>query len=303
MIPFQPIRIEDKKRFEPFFSEDLELGCGHSFANLFLWGRQQAAIVENHLVLFSHFNCRSVYPYPVGSGEKKPVLDAIIADARERKIPCRLIGLNENDKQVLNELYPGRFRMHTDRDSYDYVYEINALADLKGRKYHSKKNHLNRFRELYPDAVAEPLRDSNLSAVKSMLGAWYKARLEEAPDRDLQLEQAAIEKALCYYKELGLETLVLQNNGEVVAFTMGSRINRNTFDVHFEKARADIDGAYTAINCYFANYLREKYPEVLFLNREEDMGIEGMRKAKLSYHPHHMIVKDWACLLEEDYAY
>ena len=303
MILFQPIRIEDKKTYEKYLFDDTERGCGYSFTNLFLWEGQQAAVVENHLVLFSCLSCRSVYPYPAGKGDKRPVLDAIIADAGERNIPCCLTGLREEDMQELNRLYPDKFRIHPDRDSYDYVYEINALADLKGRKYHSKKNHLNRFRELYPDAVAEPLRDSNLPAVKSMIEAWYKNHPEEIKDNGLKKEQAALEKALCYYKELELETLVLRNNDKIVAVTLGSRVNQNTFDVHFEKAHPDIEGAYTAINYCFANYIRRKYPEVRFLNREEDMGIDGMRKAKLSYHPHHMIVRDRAILMEDEHEY
>lgn len=303
MIDFQPITLENRPAYEPYLMDGIERGCGHSFANLYLWGRQTAAILHNHLVLFSHFNCRSVYPYPVGTGDKKPVLDAIIADAKERNIPCRLTCLTEADKQLLNELYPGRFRIHCDRDSHDYVYDINSLADLSGRKYHSKKNHYNRFCETYPDYVAEPLTEANLSAVKQMVKDWYDIRQKEAPVSDFQLEQAALSKALCHFKELSMEGLVLRNDSDIFAVTLGSRVNHNTFDVHFEKARGGIDGAYTAINREFADYLRTKYPDVEFLNREEDMGIEGLRKAKLSYRPHHMIVKDWACLLEDEYDY
>lgn len=303
MIDFQPITVNDKETYEHFLLDGNERGCGYSFSNLFLWGRQNATVLFDHLVLFSHFNCRSVYPYPVGSGDKKPVLDAIIADAKERNIPCRLIGLREEDKQLLNELYPGKFRIHCDRDSHDYVYDIHALAELKGRKYHSKKNHYNRFRDSHPAYIAEPLSDENLSAVKQMIQNWYTTRLSEKPDSDFQMEQAALEKALNHYKELQLEGLVLRNEDTIFAITLGSRTNRDTFDVHFEKARHDVDGAYTAINCEFADYIRTKYPEIRYLNREEDMGIEGLRKAKLSYHPHHLIVKDWACLLEDAYDY
>ncbi len=303
MIEFQPITPEHKANYERYLMDGIERGCGYSFANLFLWGRQQGTILHNHLVLFSHFQCRSVYPFPVGTGDKKPVIDAIIADARERKIPCRLIGLNDSDKALLEELYPGKFRIHLDRDAQDYVYEIDALADLKGRKYHGKKNHYNRFRDTYPDYTVEPLSDSNLAEVKEMIQAWYDTRLKEAPDSDFKLEQAALKKALIHYKDLDMEGLVLRNGTEIFAVTMGSRANPDTFDIHFEKARGDIDGAYPTINTEFAQYLRAKYPEVRYLNREEDMGIEGLRKAKLSYRPHHMVVKDWACLLEDGYDY
>ena len=93
------------------------------------------------------------------------------------------------------------------------------------------------------------------------------------------------------------------NGAKAAAVTFGSRISPDTFDVHFEKADASIQGAYAAINCEFAKHIREKYPEIRYLNREEDMGIEGLRKAKQSYHPHHMVEKCWAHLREEGYEY
>ena len=88
---------------------------------------------------------------------------------------------------------------------------------------------------------------------------------------------------------------------EVLAVTMGSRLSANIFDIHFEKARDDIDGAYAAVNREFARYLRQRYPELEFLNREDDLGLEGLRKAKLSYCPHHMVEKYWAYLAEEEH--
>ena len=96
---------------------------------------------------------------------------------------------------------------------------------------------------------------------------------------------------------------MLLDGDRVLAFTMGSRLSADTVDVHFEKARADVNGAYTAINCEFARYIRAKHPDIRFLNREEDMGLEGLRKAKQSYRPHHMVEKCWACLLEDGYDY
>ena len=92
---------------------------------------------------------------------------------------------------------------------------------------------------------------------------------------------------------------MIVDQGQVLAVTVGSRMTESTFDIHFEKAREDVDGAYAAINCEFARYLRLKYPEAQFLNREEDMGLEGLRKAKLSYLPHHMVDKHWAYLAED----
>ena len=303
MIEFKPITLEDKAVFEQYLSEGNERGCEYAFANLYLWGRQKAAILHDHIVMFSQYNRRSVYPYPAGFGDKEPVLSAIMEDAKRRGITCRITCLSADDKKTLEELYPGMFRFHCDRDAYDYVYAIDDLADLKGRKYHGKRNHFTRFQENYPDYTVEPLSEENLPLVRQMTEAWYEDRQKENPDGDYHMEHTALKKALRHYRELEMDGLVLLKGSEVLAVTLGSQISDTTFDVHFEKARWDVEGAYTAINCEFARYIRANYPKIQFLNREDDMGIEGLRKAKQSYHPHHMVEKYWACLLEDGYEY
>ena len=135
------------------------------------------------------------------------------------------------------------------------------------------------------------------------MDGWYKKRSAEDPQSDFLMEQAAISKALHCFCQLELDGIALKVDGRIVAMTLASRMSPDTFDVHFEKAETEVDGAYAAVNCEFARYLREKYPDVKFLNREDDMGIEGLRKAKESYYPHHMVEKCWACLLEEGYEY
>lgn len=303
MINFKPITLDDKAIYQHFLSDEEERGCEYSFANLYLWGRQQIAIYHDHIVLFSQYNRRSIYPYPLGSGDKKMVLDAIIADAKKRGIPCRITGLNAEAKQTIEELYPGRFRFHCDRDAFDYVYAIDDLAELPGQKYHRKRNHYNRFRHAFPDYTVAPLTETNLPMVREMIHKWYEAKLQTNPDGDYHMEQIALMKALRNYRELDMKGLVLLNNRDVLAITLGSPTTHNTFDVHFEKARGDVNGAYTAINYEFARYIRDKHPQIQFLNREEDMGLEGLRQAKQRYYPHHMIEKWWACLLEDDYEY
>jgi len=302
MIDFRPITLADKPLYERYLLEGSERGCNYSFANLFLWGKQQLAEVHGHLVLFSLYNNKYVYPYPLGSGDKKPVMDAIIADAKERKIPCRLFGLLEEEQQQLETLYPGVFCFENDIDSADYVYDINDLADLKGRKYHRKRNHFYHFQNAYPEYRVTPLSEEWLPRVKAMVENWYEERLKEQPDGDFENERIAIFKALEHYQALEMEGLALLNGEDIFAITMGSRLSADTMDVHFEKAHWDVDGAYTAINCEFARYIREKRPEICFFNREEDMGLEGLRKSKQSYHPHHMMEKRRAWLLEDTYA-
>ena len=303
MIDFQPLALEQKERYEKYLHAGGERGCEYSFVNLYLWGRQKATVLGDNLVLFSQFNRKSVYLFPVGTGDKKPALDAIIEDAKKRGIPCRLVGLIQDDCALLESLYPGQLRYHFDRDSFDYIYDIDDLADLKGRKFQKKRNHLNRFREQNPGYRLEPITEENLPEVEALVNRWYELRLQENPHGDYHMERAALKKALEQREALGLEGLLLRTGDGVVAMTMGSRLREDTFDIHFEKALDVADGAYAAINNGFAAYLREKYPEVRYLNREDDLGLEGLRKAKLSYCPHHMVEKSWAHLLEEGYDY
>lgn len=303
MIDFQPLALEQKERYEKYLHAGGERGCEYSFVNLYLWGRQKATVLGDNLVLFSQFNRKSVYLFPVGTGDKKPALDAIIEDAKKRGIPCRLVGLTQDDCALLESLYPGQLRYHFDRDSFDYIYDIDDLADLKGRKFQKKRNHLNRFREQNPGYRLEPITEENLPEVEALVNRWYELRLQENPHGDYHMERAALKKALEQREALGLEGLLLRTGDGVVAMTMGSRLREDTFDIHFEKALDVADGAYAAINNGFAAYLREKYPEVRYLNREDDLGLEGLRKAKLSYCPHHMVEKSWAHLLEEGYDY
>lgn len=303
MIDFQSLKLENKEAYEKLLRSRGERGCEYSFVNLYLWGRQKAALIGENLVFFSQFNRKSVYLFPVGTGDRKPALEAVMADARERGIPCRFVGLTQDDCAELELLYPGKLRYHFDRDTFDYVYDIDDLADLKGRKFQKKRNHLNRFREQNPGHTLEPITRENMPQVKELAQRWYQLRLQDNPHGDYQLEQAALKKALDQWDVLGLEGLLLRTEQGPVAMTVGSRLSENTVDIHFEKALDIADGAYAAINNGFARYLREKYPQVRFLNREDDLGLEGLRKAKLSYCPHHMVEKSWAHLLEDGYDY
>lgn len=302
-IEFHPVSLEDRELYVSHLLKETERGCEFSFANLYLWGRQSISLLHGHIVFFSQFDRRSVYPYPLGDGDKKAVLDAVIADASARGIPCRITGLGAEERQTLETLYPNRFRFHCDEGAFDYVYDINDLADLSGKKYHGKRNHIRRFEETFPDYTADPLCEENLSAVKKMAELWYEERVGEDPHGDYHMEQAALKKAFRDYRELEMEGLLIRDGARILAFTMASPLSKDTLDVHFEKALSGVQGAYAVINRDFARYIREKYPHIRYLDREEDMGLEGLRKAKRSYYPHHMVEKCWGCLLEDGYEY
>lgn len=291
MINFRNIVLNDKNLYNEHSYADKSRGCQYSFSNLFMWGLQGIAYVHEHVVLYSRFDCHCFYPFPIGTGDKKHVLDAIFTDAKERGLcPC-LTSLNETDKNTLETLYPNQFYFHADRSNYDYVYDIHDLADLKGRKLHRKRNHLKHFKKNHPDYKVTPITMENMDRIRTFVTEWYQLKLENNPDGDYHLEQEALEKAFTYYDVLEMDGLLLEENDEILGFTMASPMSPDTFDVHYEKARGDIDGAYTTINSEFANYIRNKYPHIKYLDREEDMGIPGLRKAKMSYFPHHLVKK------------
>ena len=302
MIDFQNLDVSRKAQYDALLRNSPERGCEYNFANLYLWGRQRMAFLGENVVFFSQFNQKSVYLFPIGDDLKKAV-DGVIQDAAQRGIPCRLTGLTQEDCATLERLYPGRFRYHFDRDSFDYVYAIEDLAELKGRKYQKKRNHLNRFLQAHPNQEIVPITDDNTPQLEEMLRQWFADREAAVPHSDFHMEKAAIKKALRCRKELDMEGLLLLDQGQVLAMTLGSPLSNTTFDIHFEKALDIADGAYPAINWHFARYLREKYPSLRWLNREDDLGLEGLRKAKMSYFPDHMVDKSWACLLEDGYEY
>ncbi len=298
MIDFQKLDLQKREQYEEYLLQSGR-GCECSFVNLSIWGRQRAAFVDGFLVIFSQFDRRAVYPFPIGRGELLPVVDAIMDDARQRGIPCCLTGLDAEKCAWLETHYPGRFRFYADRDSFDYVYSIDELAELKGRKFQKKRNHFNKFCQSFPDWHTEPVTPVNLQQVRQLAQQWYRLRTENDPEADFHLEKIALDRALADPFRLGLEGLVLYAGGQAVAFTLGSRLSEDTFDIHFEKALDIFDGSYGAINKSFAMYLREKYPELRYLNREDDMGIPGLRKAKLAYCPVYLLEKHWARLWEE----
>lgn len=301
MLEFKRLDVHHCRQYLPILALAAHRGCSYSFANLYMWGRQLGTFVGDHLVLFSHFDGHSMYPFPIGPGDPKKALEAIISDAQQRGIPCRITGMTESEMSVLEQLYPGRFLYHCDRDSFDYVYDINDLADLKGRKYQQKRNHTNKFYATFPDWEIRPLDESNFEECHALTDRWYARKHQDDPMEDLLMEHNAIRRAYKYYRELGMIGIALYAQGKMVAMTMASFLDEETLDVHFEKADIDVPGSYAVINREFAKYVRAHYPGIKFLNREDDTGSPGLRKAKQSYCPHHMVEKCWALLIEEEF--
>lgn len=298
MIDFQKLDLSKAEQYKAYLTDCQERGCEYSLVNLFIWGRQKVAFLNGCLAFYSQYERRSVYPFPIGDGDLSAVLEAILHDARARGLVCRLVTMTATDCALLEELYPGKFRFHPDRTYCDYIYSIEKLAQLPGRKYQRKRNHVNRFYQDHPDCRTVEIDETMLPAVKAMAESWYEKKMAADPQGDYHMERVALHRALEHWAELELTGLVLMENGQIIAMTAGSFLNDTTFDIHFEKALDE--GAYAAINQAFAQFLHEKHPQLLWLNREDDMGIPGLRKAKLSYYPDRLAVKFWAELLEED---
>ena len=300
MIEFKRFHSTDGEFYAEYFPDGYTRGCEFSFANLYLWGKQSYSVYGDSLLLMSQFGQRTVYPFPLGRGEKASAVREIMRDAEARGLVFRMSGISPEAREMLETEFPETFRFHTDEGSYDYVYSLEDLAELKGKKYHTKKNHVNRFIEDNEGYEVVPIGEGNIPEVTEFIKEWYRARLERDPNADFTMETVALDRALRHYTELGLEGIMIKVGGRIVAVTMASRMTEDTFDVNFEKAIAEVNGAYAMVNYEFARYIRNKYPEVTFLDREEDMGIEGLRRAKESYRPHHKVIKYWATLLKDE---
>jgi hypothetical protein len=203
--------------------------------------------------------------------------------------PLVLRAVTESFAKILEEQCPGMFQLEEERDLEDYLYSGDDLRQLKGRKYHSKRNHLSNFRKNYPDYVYEPVTVEMLDDVWEYIERWCAQKECNGKFSDgLICEKKAIREALDYFEQLPFKGAVIRIDGQIEAFTMGEMLNADTVVIHVEKANGIINGLYGAIN---QEFLLHEWPEVAFVNREEDTGDEGLRKAKQSYYPVDLVKK------------
>lgn len=283
MLQLRDVQLEDKAWFDALVE-----GCPHNtleynFTSTFIWRKifkMKIAQRDDFLVLFSDSEKPS-FLYPYGKGETKPILDEILAHCKEAGIVAAFHSVSPLAKEELETLYPGKFAFTLSRDGADYIYDRESLATLKGKKLSAKRNHINRFLEAYPDWSYECITKENIDEVYAMNAKWCKlADCKNEPS--LQEEACAVKQAFGHFFDLKLDGGVLRAGGEIVAYSMGDRLNAQTYLVHIEKAYADVQGAYPMINKQFVLNNTEGY---LYVDREDDAGDEGLRKAKLSYRP------------------
>ena len=299
MLTFECPQFEDRQWVQPLLSAEADPACEYSFASIYLWSRawpQQIARCGGRLLVRIQGALGLSYLYPAGSGPLAPAVDAIAADAAANGVPPTLVCVTAEQRAALEGACPGRFAFEADRDGFDYLYDINRLADLPGKKLHAKRNHIRRFDDQFPDWLLEEITPANVPECVELERQWAAIRQEEAgEDGDSVSEETiALIEALYHMDKLGLEGALIRADGSPVAFSLGGLITPEVFGVNFEKSFGDIQGAYPAINRELARFVRERHPQVKWLNREDDMGLEGLRKAKLSYYPDLLLVKHTA---------
>lgn len=297
MLTFRPSMVEDREWIEPLLAMEPAFACEYNFTTIFLWGRtfhKKIAKCGQRLAIRLFEGTDTLYLYPVGSGPLVPVLDELAMDARARGAEFKLICVPQVFREKLELECPGRFVFEEDRKAFDYIYHVDKLADLKGKKLHAKRNHIHRFDDCYPDWMFEPLTQDNLAECLEMDEIWFTRRAQEVEEEEknqLGYENNAVKTALEHFDALGMEGGLIRANHQVVAFALGSRLGTDCYDIHFEKAFDQIQGAYSVINREFARQIRRNHPEVQWINREDDVGVEGLRKAKLSYYPDLLLEK------------
>lgn len=297
MEPFRCPDPADRQWALPLLAAEGEMGCEYNFDNIYLWSRaypQKLARLEDRLLVRIQGSLGTCYLYPAGSGPLGPALDALSQDAAAHGAPLTLVCVTAAQRQALEGQFPGRFSWLEDRDGWDYLYDVNRLADLPGKKLHAKRNHIHRFDEQFPDWMFEPITPANIPECLDLERAWSARRERtepEAGEESLSEETIAVIEALYQMGPLALEGGLIRARGRPVAFSLGSLTTPECFDVHFEKADGDIQGAYAVINREMARMVRQRHPQVRWLNREDDLGLEGLRKAKLSYYPDLLLEK------------
>ncbi len=289
---FKRPQLEDKEVISHYFKHHTSRSCERTFVNVFLWARfynVTFAIIEDTLVFKSEDENSFAFAYPAGEPENvKKALDTLYQYSQERGVPFRLYNVTPDHFEQIEAWYPGRFQIEYNEDLADYVYESEKLCTLAGKKLHGKRNHINKFKSLYEGRWSyETMSGDNVAECFQMALKWRNQNgCDDDPEKNS--EMCVTLNSLRLFRELELTGGILRVDGQIVAFTIGEPVCSDTFVVHIEKAFPDVQGAYTMINQQFVEHECMDYR---YVNREEDTGDEGLRKAKRSYRPVFMVEK------------
>lgn len=291
MYEFKKPEIQDKAWVDTLLKRPDNLNCELCFGNLFIW----SSVYHNLIVHYNDFfiakninEYSNVYSFPIGSGALQDALQFVIQDAKADGKACTLYGVTSEQKKLLGQLMPGAFSYTENRNDFDYIYAVERLSTLKGKKLHSKRNHITNFKKIYPDWKYEAITDSNISECLDMHFKWIEENEEQGTNASYQNELEAVKLSFNHFNELEFSGGLIRVEGQVVAYTFGEAINDTVFCTHVEKAFSHMRGSYPIINQEFSLHNLSSYKLV---NREEDLGLEGLKKAKLSYYPDILLAK------------
>ena len=301
MTEFKEITIADREWMRPLMLAENCRNEDFCFGTVYAWLDSypvQAAEIENRLVIKAAGH-ENVFYYPVGSGSIRPAIDRMLELARGQE-KLSVFCLTEENKKLLEAEYPGCFAFSEAEEDAEYIYLAEKLSTYAGRALHGKRNHCNQFMAVH-DWQFVPLTRSLIPACREMLAAWAAAnayRLGES----ISGEYTAIERVFDAYEALELDGGVLLAEGRVVGFSVGEMVSADTFLVHFEKADLNLNGAYPMVCREMTKLAMKKYPALVYMNREEDLGIDSLRYSKMSYHPEYLLKIYSAVRKKENYG-
>lgn len=294
MLQFQTIQLSDKPVIDGLLKGNNYRSSDLCFTNLFCWKEKfktEFAIQDDWLFIrFQDKVLRNSYLKPIGKGNNlTEAIQILKEDANSRESMFQIRGLTQTMCDELDAAMPGAFDFKLNRSVSDYIYTSGKLIQLTGKKLQSKRNHINRFKNenqwMYHSLTGN---SEMLEACKKMLDEWMMENDREERDPSLVYDDIATKTMLDNFEFFGLRGGMICADGKLVAFSLGSPLTEDTFDVHVEKATSETHGAYTIMNQQFVEH---EASEFTYINREEDMGLESLRKAKLSYQPDILLEK------------
>jgi hypothetical protein len=287
---FKPLGLEDKEIIRRILWDYQPETSELTVTNLLIWTDSYKfawSLKGNWLLIISDSpEGRSWAFPPVGPASRAEICRELLEWLREIKGVIVPSIVRADGRLVAELANSSKFLIEPLRDHFDYVYRSDDLIQLAGNKYQGQRNHINHVMRLYTFSY-EPLQEKHLSACLDLAKNWCALK-RCAEDLSLQGEWEAVKASLRNFHALNLQGGVILIDNQVEAFTLGELLNKETAVVHIEKANPMVSGLYAVINREFC---RHSWPEVPFINREQDLGVPGLRTAKMSYHPHHLVEK------------
>lgn len=290
---FKSITLEDKEKLIPLLQNNNELTCELSFVNLLLWQPlyNNCYCIEDGILYLKSYD-DNIVTYSLPFGDMKTGFKKI---AKHADNPYPDIWAQAGARfDEFKKLYGKYYDIYESRNEFDYIYNSSDLINLSGKKYHSKRNHISSFSKQY-DWHYEDITTDNIDSVKRCAKLWYNQNVDRM-DEELKTEMQGVSLMLNNMLALNIKGGAIVVHNEVVAFTLGSPINQNIYNIHIEKAIKGFETAYTVINHEFAAQNLTSYK---YINREDDLGLEGLRKSKLSYKPA-IILPKYICTKKEN---